>query len=73
MTTPRRRVLRPPRPSQTARLEDPRLERIQSRLESEHEGLRRWMSKLKRAFHAVERHQNRITALERQAARLSQP
>jgi hypothetical protein len=43
-----------------------------SRLETEQQTLSRWMSRLKRAFHAVEKQQQKVTRLEREIARLQQ-
>jgi hypothetical protein len=43
---------------------------LRSRLEAEQECLTRWMSRLKRAFHAVEKQQQKVTRLEREIARL---
>jgi hypothetical protein len=67
MTTPRRRLVRP-RPVTLAPSPDRqrRLEKLRSRLAGERSGLTRWMSRLRRAFHAVEKHQQRIARLERQ-------
>jgi hypothetical protein len=39
-------------------------------LHKEQQSLGRWMSRLKRAFHAVEKQQRRVTRLERQIASL---
>lgn len=66
MTAPRRRVLRPVR---TITAEPHRSAQQQarfSRLEQERKGFDRWMSRLRRAFRAVEKHQGRIARLERQ-------
>lgn len=66
MTAPRRRVLRP---AGTSTAEPQRSEQHQarlSRLEQERKGFDRWMSRLRRAFRAVEKHQGRIARLERQ-------
>jgi hypothetical protein len=41
-----------------------------SKLEAEQQCLIRWMSRLKRAFHAVEKQQQKVTRLEREIARL---
>ncbi|HEY1600939.1 MAG TPA: hypothetical protein VGG64_15150, partial [Pirellulales bacterium] len=42
------------------------LQRKRAQLEKERASLNRWMSRLKRAFHAVEKGQLRVTRLERQ-------
>ena len=71
MTTPRRRLVRPPA---AAPAPDPnrtrRLQRLRDRLEKERAALGRWMIRLRRAFHAVERSQRKTTRLERTIARL---
>jgi hypothetical protein len=41
-----------------------------SKLEAEQECLTRWMSRLKRAFHAVEKQQQKVARLEREITRL---
>ncbi len=65
MTVPRRRILRPLPPH----VHDPRqIERLQawrSKLDSERKSFGRWLSRLKRAFRAVEKQQRRISRLER--------
>jgi len=72
MNTPRRRVLRPvpaiPR-DESRRLR--RLERQHAQLDTHRQTLARWMSKLKRAFHTIERLQAQISRLEKQLARPS--
>ena len=73
MTTVRRRIQRPPR--QPTAAEARRQARIQKKHEQpakEQAALKRWMTKLKRAFHAVEKQQQRIARLERQLADLEQ-
>jgi len=69
MTTARRRVLRPTSPAVTDTRHQPRLVRVREQLAAERAALARWMTRLKRAFHAVEKQQVRIGRLER---RLSQ-
>jgi hypothetical protein len=75
MTTPRRRVLRPPRlmEPEPDRNRTVRLQKRRMQLESAQAAFGRWMTKLKRAFHAVEREQTRISRLEREISRLNQP
>ena len=73
MTTIRRRVLRPPRlPSQPVPVDRFRLavEKKHRQLEQERIVLARWMTRLKRAFHSIERRQVRVVRLEREIARL---
>jgi len=70
MNQPRRRILRPGR---TVAEDGPRQTKLlarRSRLETEQQALCRWMSRLKRAFHAVEKQQQKVTRLEREIARL---
>ena len=70
MTTPRRRIVRPPAaPAPDRRDRDRQLQRLRSRLEKERAALTRWMPRLKRAFHTVERGLARIARIERQIAR----
>ena len=70
MTTPRRRVLRA-----TPVTADPRqlqrVERLHAQLTADREALSRWMRKLRRAFHEVEKLQARINRREKQLAKLS--
>ena len=74
MTTPRRAIVRT-RPVIPA-LEVQRqrqLRKLRDRLESEREALARWMTRLRRAFHAVERRQSTIARLEKSLTRLEEP
>ena len=71
MRTVRRRSQRPPRQPTAAEA------RCHSRLQKRHEqwakeqtSLKRWISKLKRALHVVEKQQQRIARLERKLAEL---
>ena len=75
MTTPRRVVLRPPRPAadNDRQRRQAAIVRHRARLQKEQQALARWMTRLKRAFHAVEKQQRRVTTLERAIARLEQP
>lgn len=79
MTLPRRRLLRPappasasappaPAPDRTAKLA--KLAKLREKLHKDRRDLARWMARLKRAFHFVQKHQGRITRLERQIAQL---
>ena len=71
-TIPRRRVLRPPQSSTVDARRLRKLTRQRAQLASEQQSLVRWMTKLKRAFHAVEKQQKSIARLEREIARLEQ-
>jgi hypothetical protein len=67
-STPRRRVLRPLRsPTVDPRLQARRQKRCEQ-LARERASLARWMARLRRAFHAVEKQQARISRLEKQLA-----
>ncbi len=66
MNVPRRRVLRPlPLAAVNCRLSRRRLQQ-QAQLDAARRSLRRWMTRLRRAFHAVDRLQSRIDRLKRQ-------
>lgn len=69
-TTPRRWVLRPTRESPDDSARQCSIHKKRVRLHDEQQSLLRWMSRLKRAFHAVEKQQRIITRLERDLARL---
>ncbi len=65
MTTPRRRVLRPIRPDVGVGARERKLAARRLRLATEKQSLDRWMSRLKRAFHSVEKQQVKVARLER--------
>ena len=65
MTTPRRRVLRPISHDAGDGVRERKLAGRRLRLAAERQSLDRWMSRLKRAFHAVEKQQTKIARLER--------
>jgi hypothetical protein len=72
MVQPRRRILRL---SRSAPNDGPRQTKLlarRSKLEVEQQCLSRWMQRLRRAFHAVEKHQRSVTRLEREIAHLQQ-
>jgi hypothetical protein len=69
-STPRRRVLRASRTDAQDGRRQRKLATRRARLDSEQQTLARWMTKLKRAFHAVEKQQRTITRLEREIAQL---
>jgi hypothetical protein len=73
MSSPRRRLVRPaPIPAPTAPDRPRRLLKLRARLQREQATLSRWMSRLRRAFHAVEKQQLRVVRLEKQIARLEE-
>ena len=71
--TPRRRVLRqsPNEPTIDPR-QQARLQKRREQLAKEQATLQRWMSRLRRAFHALERQQARVARLERLLAQYEQ-
>jgi hypothetical protein len=69
-SSPRRRVLRAPRADAQDVRRQRKIATRRARLDSEQHTLARWMTKLKRAFHAVEKQQRTITRLEREIAQL---
>lgn len=72
MTATRRRVLRTPRETLDPRAVR-RRERLHAQLATDREALTRWMRKLKRSFHEVEKLQARIGRREKQLAKLNSP
>lgn len=67
--TPRRRVLRSSAAVNAAELRQQQArERDLAKLGKEQAVFRRWMSRLKRAFHALEKSQRRIARLEKRIA-----
>jgi hypothetical protein len=71
MTAPRRRLVRPA-PAPPGRDQQLKLQKLRGRLEAERATLARWMSRLRRAFHAVEHQQQRTARLERQITKLEE-
>lgn len=72
MTTPRRRLVRSASSISSPHPPDPRLPKLRSRLEEERNALARWMRRLRRAFHAVEKQQLLVARLEKQIARMEE-
>jgi len=66
MAAPRRRIIRAPiaRPVSNQQ-RSRRLEKLRIRRDQERAALARWMTRLRRAFHAVERIQQAINRAER--------
>ena len=71
MTTPRRRVLRPVRPDVGDGARERKLAARRVRLAAEKQSLDRWMTRLKRAFHVVEKQQAKVARLERAVQQLT--
>lgn len=68
--TPRRRVLRSTTAISAAELRQQQAREKQlTKLVKEQAVFRRWMSRLKRAFHALEKSERRIARLEKRIAR----
>jgi hypothetical protein len=65
MSHTRRRVLRTARPTAGSARQHRAVEPYSARLKAKQAALARWMAKLKRAFHTVERLQQQIARLER--------
>lgn len=72
MSAPRRRLLRTSRPVDSDPRRTHRIQRQREQLAKERASLSRWMARLKRAFHAMEKSQARIARLERSLPRLGQ-
>jgi len=73
MSTPRRRLVRSTPPAAESHADQQhRLQKLRGRLDRERASLARWMARLRRAFHAVEKSQLRSRRLECQIARLEQ-
>ena len=70
MTAIRRRVIRPP--ASSTHSPSRRLPSLRTKLEREQEALTRWMTRLRRAFHSVEKHQLKTARLERQIRTLEE-
>ena len=70
MTATRRRIIRPARAASPERLL--RVEKLRTRLARERETQARWLARLRRAFHAVEKSDGCIRRIEQQIARLEE-
>lgn len=71
MTMPRRQIIRAPVngvPADAQRQQQ--LQRLRGRLEHKRITLARWQSRLRRAFNATQRSQERLGRIERQISRL---
>lgn len=70
MTVPRRRIIRPvpTEPHQGAGRRQ--IDRLRGRLDTERAALARWQTRMRRAFNACTKCQQRIARLERQLTRL---
>jgi len=67
----RRRIVRPVPDSAPTSVVDPRrIAKLRDRLEIARQALARWLSRMKRACRAVEKHQAQISRIEKQIRRL---
>jgi hypothetical protein len=74
MTLPRRRLVRPATPAPLVNgRRAATVHKLRDRLTQERIALARWMTRLKRSFHAVERAQVRVARLERQLTTHEEP
>lgn len=74
MSPPRRRIVRPASvPDAAVQQRQRRAERLRGRLVEARTALARWMSRMKRAFHAVEKLQQRVARFDRRLASLEEP
>jgi hypothetical protein len=71
MTTLRRLVIRPTRAVPADSILHRKLASRREQLEREQASLSRWMSRMRRAFHTVEKQQKKVARLEREIERLS--
>jgi hypothetical protein len=66
----RRSIIRPaPLPAENPQRQQ-QAQKLRSRLDKERAALARWMSRLTRSFHAVEKSQRKVTTLERRIVHL---
>ena len=72
MSTSRRWLVRPKAPAPPDPQRQRRARRLREGLERERAALARWMARLKRAFHATEKSQQRIARIERRLTQLEE-
>lgn len=73
MSAPCRRIIRPENRSPIPDVHRQRqVHKLRTRLEKERHTLSRWITRLRRSFHAVEKVQQTIARLEKQIARLEE-
>jgi len=70
MSLPRRRLIRPEVRAATPSGQQHKIQKLRSRTDQERERLKKWMTRLRRAFHAVEKQQQLLARLERQITKL---
>ncbi len=71
MTNPRRRVIRPPACTVGNARQQAKIDKLRARLQKERTSQARWLSKLKRAFHAFEKQTMTIARLEKELSKLN--
>jgi hypothetical protein len=72
MSVPRRRLIRPAPVPLPDRQRSQQIQMVRVSLDKERTSLARWMRRLKRAFHAVDRQQTRIARLERKLSQMEE-
>jgi hypothetical protein len=72
MSIPRRQLIRPTPPPNDHAERDRLLHKLRGRLETERTSFARWMRRLKRSFHSVEKIEGRISRIEKTLARLEE-
>ena len=70
MSAARRQIIRPQAPTSESNHRLRNKAKLSGRVESEKTALTRWMSRLKRAFHQVEKLQARLNRLQNQISKL---
>lgn len=73
MSTPRRRIIRPPAAPAAAVSPPRQLVKLRARLENERAALARWQARFRRAFHAMERLQRTVSRIGQRIAQLEEP
>lgn len=66
MTTPRRRLIRPATQVANPAPNAMQLQKLRAKLAKERGDMARWMTRLRRAFNAMDKHQRAIARYERQ-------
>ncbi|HMF15166.1 MAG TPA: hypothetical protein VKE94_22780 [Gemmataceae bacterium] len=72
MAAARRQILRPTLAPPATPQHQRQIQKLRHRLTQERSAFERWMARLKRAFHAVEKHQHQAIRLQRRIARLEE-
>jgi hypothetical protein len=72
MAMPRRNLIRPVQSPPARPHSERQLQKLRARLEAERSALSRWMSRLRRSFHAVETSQRCLSRIERRISQLEE-